>query len=365
MKLIANISRVFVGVLFIISGFVKIVDPIGTAIKLEEYFVVFGQNFGSVFETFIPFALFFSILITSLEIILGFALLFLYQVRTTIILLLLQIVFFTFLTFYSATTGEVTDCGCFGDAMPLTPWQSFSKDLILLVFIVILFLYRKRFNSISDNLKGTLTIAFITLSCLLFAKYNLDYLPVIDFRPYKVGANIHEKRNDGKAGVYHYKMEREGVEKVFEQYPSDGGWTYKDVVVVKEPTLPSINDFNLFDVNGIETTEEVLTGNVLFIISQKIDAVDTDQIENLGRFIKATSSISNLKIVLLTGSGFEKGNDLLSKMGAQLPTYIIDEVVIKAMIRANPGILLLKDGVVQLKRHYNDLPTIEELKSNL
>lgn len=364
MKLLANISRIFVGLLFIVSGFVKIVDPIGTAIKLEEYFVVFGTNFSSIFEVFIPYALFLSILITSLEIILGVALLLLYQVRTTIILLLVQIVFFTFLTFYSATTGEVTDCGCFGDAMPLTPWQSFSKDLVLLVFIIILFFYKNKFRSLSNNIKGTGAVAFTTLICLFFAKYNLDHLPVIDFRPYKIGTNINEKRNDGKAGVYHYKMIKEGTEKVFEKYPTEGGWEYKDVITVKEPTLPSINDFNLFDANGNETTDIVLEGNTLFLVVQKTDAVTLNQAQQLGRFVKSLSN-KELNVALLTGSGFEKGRALTSKMESELPVYIIDEVVIKAMIRANPGIMLLKNGDVKMKWHYNDLPTAEEVNALL
>ena len=364
MKLLANISRILVGLLFIISGFVKIVDPIGTAIKLEEYFVVFGTNFGIFFEIFIPYALALSILITSLEIILGVALLLLYQVRTTIILLLVQIVFFTFLTFYSATTGEVTDCGCFGDAMPLTPWQSFSKDLVLLVFIIILFFHKNKFNSRTNNIKGTGAIAITTLTCLFFAKYNLDHLPVIDFRPYKIGTNINEKRNDGVPGIYHYKMEKDGVEKVFEKYPTEEGWTYKDVIKVKEPTLPSINDFNLFDANGDETTDIVLEGNTLFLVVQKTDVITLNQAKQLGIFVKSIAN-KELNIALLTGSGFEKGRELTSKMTAEIPIYIIDEVVIKAMIRANPGIMILQNGNVKMKWHYNDLPTAEEVNAFL
>ena len=273
MKIIANIARIVVGVLFIISGFVKIVDPIGTAIKLDEYFVVFGDNFSPIFELFIPHVVMLSVLITSLEIILGVALLFLFQPKTTITLLFAQIVFFTFLTLYSAVTGEVTDCGCFGDAMPLTPWQSFYKDLGLLLLVVVLYIYRKKFNSKFDNKIGVGITAFTTLVCLFFAKYNLDHLPVIDFRPYKIGNNILEKRQDGKPGVVHYKMKRDGEEKMFENYPTEGGWTYVGYEAVVEPELPSINDFNLFDVDGNETTEEVLNGEQILLVSQKVDAV--------------------------------------------------------------------------------------------
>lgn len=362
MKIIANSARILVGLLFIISGFVKIVDPIGTAIKLDEYFVIFGDNFSPLFELFLPHVVMLSVLITALEIILGVALLFLFQPKTTIVLLFAQIVFFTLLTFYSATTGEVTDCGCFGDAMPLTPWQSFYKDLVLLILIIILFLYRKKFNAEFDNKIGFGVVAATTVACLFFAKYNLDHLPVIDFRPYKIGNNISEKRKDGKAGVIHYRMSKEGEEKLFETYPTDDDWTYVDYVTVKEPELPSINDFNLFDINGNETTEEVLSGKQIVILSQKIDAITDEQIAALATLAK-TAIANNIKPILLTGSGFEKGDELIKKMGIQLPVYTIDEVVVKAMIRSNPGIMILNEAVVRGKWHINDIPTFTDLEA--
>ena len=361
MKILANISRLVVGLLFIISGFVKIVDPIGTAIKLDEYFVVFSDNFSPIFEIFIPHVVMLSVLITALEIILGVALLFLFQPKTTIALLFAQILFFTFLTFYSAVTGEVTDCGCFGDAMPLTPWQSFYKDLALLVLVIILFIYRKKFKPEFDNKIGFGVVAVTTIACLIFAKYNLDHLPVIDFRPYKIGNNISEKRKDGKPGVIHYRMKKNGEEKMFETYPTEGGWTYVDYVTVKEPELPSISDFNIFDADGNETTDEVLTGNQILIISQKTDAITKEQLADLTILAKDALA-KNTKIALLTGSGFEKGNALLEKMGLEMPVYVIDEVVIKAMIRSNPGIMILNDGVVRGKWHINDTPALTDIE---
>lgn len=361
MKIIANIARILVGVVFIVSGFVKIVDPIGTAIKLDEYFVVFSDNFSPVFELFLPHVVMLSVLITSLEIILGVALLFLFQPKTTITLLFAQIVFFTFLTFYSATTGEVTDCGCFGDAMPLTPWQSFYKDLGLLILVIILFIYRRKFQPEFDNKIGLSVVATTTIACLFFAKHNLDHLPVIDFRPYKIGNNISEKRQDGKPGVIHYKMTKDGEEKLFEVYPTEEGWTYVDYLTVKEPELPSISDFNLFDINGNETTDEVLTGKQILLISQKTDVVTEKQLADLAILAK-NALASNTKIALLTGSGFEKGNQLLKKMGVEMPVYVIDEVVIKAMIRSNPGIMILNDGVVRGKWHINDIPALTDIE---
>ena len=135
-----TVIKVATGVLFIFSGLIKLNDPIGTEIKLEEYFEVFASDFGSFFKLFIPASLEIGLFLIILEVLVGFALLINYRFNITIKILLVLITFFTFLTFYSAYFDKVTDCGCFGDAIPLTPWQSFSKDLILVVFIVYLFL---------------------------------------------------------------------------------------------------------------------------------------------------------------------------------------------------------------------------------
>ena len=137
MSWVQTIARVVIGGLFIFSGLIKVNDPVGTAIKLEEYFNVFSTDFASFFAVFEPYALFFSVFLVVLEVVLGVAVLINYRMSVTIWVLLLIILFFSFLTFYSAYFNKVTDCGCFGDAIKLTPWQSFSKDMILLVLILI------------------------------------------------------------------------------------------------------------------------------------------------------------------------------------------------------------------------------------
>ena len=151
MRIIDQFSRFFVGILFIFSGLIKLNDPIGTRIKLEEYFEVFSVDFAAFFEIFVPFAMQIGMFLIILEVILGVALLFNYRMNITTWVLLLLILFFTFLTFYSAYFNKVTDCGCFGDAIPLTPWQSFTKDVILIVFIGHLFWYRDRFVPALSN----------------------------------------------------------------------------------------------------------------------------------------------------------------------------------------------------------------------
>ena len=135
MKLINQFSRFFVGGLFIFSGLIKINDPIGTEIKMEEYFDVFAQDFGSFFKIFIPWSLEIGMIMIVLELALGVAILLFWRMELTTWVLLALMVFFTFLTFYAAYFNKVTDCGCFGDAIKLTPWQSFWKDIVLMVFV--------------------------------------------------------------------------------------------------------------------------------------------------------------------------------------------------------------------------------------
>ena len=149
MKNLYTLSRYLVGILFIFSGLIKINDPVGTQIKLEEYFQVFSADFTPLFEHLVPLALILSVILCTLEIVIGIALLMNYKMKITRVILLSLILFFTFLTFYSAYFNKVTDCGCFGDAIKLTPWESFTKDIILLFFSLIIFiLYRKLKNQI-------------------------------------------------------------------------------------------------------------------------------------------------------------------------------------------------------------------------
>ena len=182
-KLIDNFSRIFVGALFIFSGLIKLNDPVGTEIKLEEYFTVFADSFSPVFEIFIPWALGIALFLVVLEIVLGVAVLLNYRMKVTTVILLLLILFFTGLTFFSAYTGKVTDCGCFGDAIPLTPWQSFYKDIILLVFVLHLFWHRKRMQPILSTAANRTIISFTTLLSVLVGWYAIEHLPYIDFRP--------------------------------------------------------------------------------------------------------------------------------------------------------------------------------------
>src|SRR5690606_24760184 len=185
MKAIALIARVIVGVLFIFSGLIKVNDPVGTAIKLEEYFHVFATDISDVFLVFVPYALFLSVFLSVLEVVLGLAVLIWYRMKITAWILLLIIIFFTILTFYSAYFNKVTDCGCFGDAIKLTPWESFGKDIVLTILILILFFNPRIFSSTFSGKVSNIIIIIFTLLNIGLAVYAINYLPFIDFRAYK------------------------------------------------------------------------------------------------------------------------------------------------------------------------------------
>jgi uncharacterized membrane protein YphA (DoxX/SURF4 family) len=185
-NIITQFSRLFVGILFIISGLIKLNDPIGFSYKLDEYFSepVFNMPY------FVPFTLAIALFLVILEVVLGVMLLIGYKSKYTTNSLLLLVVLFTFLTFYSAYFDVVKDCGCFGDALHLTPWQSFSKDIILLFFILILFFNKNLIKPLfSNSIQNIITYLSIVL-CAFMGFWVINHLPIKDFRPYKVGTNI-------------------------------------------------------------------------------------------------------------------------------------------------------------------------------
>ena len=289
MKNLYTLSRYLVGVLFIFSGLIKINDPVGTQIKLEEYFEVFSADFTPLFEYLVPLALILSVILCTLEIVIGIALLMNYKMKITRVILLSLIVFFTFLTFYSAYFNKVTDCGCFGDAIKLTPWESFTKDIILLFFSLIIFiLYRKLKNQIGffyikifDNatFRDSLII-FTFIICLIISFTAINFLPFIDFRPYKIGNDIVTLMKPSEELKYSYIMEKNGKEYEFDIYPNNEIYSFKELKLLNPKAQPKITDYNLWD-NDEDYTTESLSGNKLFIIIHDVNNIDKKLIDKI------------------------------------------------------------------------------------
>ncbi|MDW7693052.1 DoxX family protein [Flammeovirgaceae bacterium SG7u.111] len=363
MKNINKVIIIFLGVLFIFSGLIKLNDPMGTAIKLEEYFDIFAEDFASFFHFFSSYALPLAVFVTSLEVILGLALLVGFKLRYIILAMLGLIIFFTFLTFYSAYFDKVTDCGCFGDAIPLDPWQSFYKDVVLTVLILVLVSQLKSFSN-SAKIISKITMGSSVVFCMVLAWYVLNYLPVIDFRDYKVGNSIPQLMQPQAPCQYEYIMEKDGETFVFDTYPTDKSYEFKDMNIVNEKEcMAKIMDYNLIDTDGQDFTQESLLGKKLFVVVHKVKDTDLHVYEELSALVGAAENAGITPMVLTSeGGNFE---EFRHQVQLAAPYYFTDETVLKAMVRYNPGILLLEDGVVQGKWSGKAIPSPDELQSLL
>ena len=233
------VLRILVGGLFIFSGLIKVNDPVGTAIKLEEYFDVFSNDIAGFFAYLKPLALYLSVALVVAEVVLGVMLIFGVKLRQTIWALGLMILFFTFLTFFSAYFNKVTDCGCFGDAIKLTPWESFYKDLILLIFIGFIFWFREDLPEETPKWASILALVTFLVSTTL-AIYAIQNLPFIDFRAYKVGVNIPTNMQPSEPLEYTYVMKKGEEEFRFDQYPTEEGYEFVEMILKNPKALPKI-----------------------------------------------------------------------------------------------------------------------------
>jgi len=366
--------RIAVGLLFIFSGLIKINDPLGFSYKLEEYFEVFHITFLN------NLALTSAILLCSLEIILGFALLIGVRAKQVAWGLLLLIIFFAFLTFYSAYFKVVQTCGCFGDAIPLTPWQSFSKDLVLLLLIIVLFINRKIITPLFSAKTGDQLLYGSAVIAVLLGLYTYNFLPVIDFLPYKIGANLPEEMKTPPGAKpdefeidYNLKNKKTGATKSMtdKEYLSTNIWKDNNWEVIGTPEshlvkkgfTPKIIDLAIQDAQGNNYTQELLSNPFynLVIVAYDLTKTNNDAINRINALSLNLIQNYNVRTVLLTSTApgnataFAKQHHLLAEV------FYADGVPLKTMVRANPGIFLLKNGTVINKWHYHSLPAYDNL----
>ena len=363
MKYIVSISRIFVGVLFIISGFIKLNDPLGFSYKLQEYFSADVLNIPFLE----PYALIISILVVVFEVVLGVFLLIGYKPKFTVWSLLGMIVFFTFLTFYSAYFDKVKDCGCFGDALKLTPWESFTKDVVLLVFILILFVGIKHINPVLNKLSLTVVALASFIGSLGFAYHVLMHLPAIDFRAYKVGANIQEGMiipEDAPKPVqeftWTFKVDGEEKELVTNgSYPEvDGEYVGVETKVIEEGYDPPVKDFSI-ETEDVDYTEDFLNEeNLIMIIMYNLATAESDGVAKLKAF--SENAIKQGYVVIgLSASGLEEKQAFKTQHNLNFDFYLCDEKALKTVVRSSPGIVKLNKGTVIQKAHWNDIDDID------
>lgn len=374
-KLIFQFSKWLVGILFIFSGLIKINDPIGFGYKLQEYFEVFHIGFLSGWATGI------AVLLCVLEIVFG-ALLLLGIYRNFVVKgLLATIIFFTFLTFVSAVFKVVTSCGCFGDAIPLTPWQSFGKDVVLLLLIVYLFINRSLIQPITNNpgwQKAFFVIVF-ALS-LIFGLFTYNYLPVIDFLPYKVGSNIPENMKipegapvDEYLIMYDLKNTKTGETKTMsdKEYMSKEVWKDErwEVVgspskkLIKEGYKVKIRDLMITDASGTDYTKELIENPYysLVVVAYNLNETNENALAEANALALNAAEQFNIRTVLLTSNSAQDAEKFSKRMKLFMEIFYADAVPLKSMVRANPGVLLLKNGTIVNKWHYHSLPSFDKL----
>ncbi|RZK82606.1 MAG: DoxX family protein [Pedobacter sp.] len=374
-KAVLNFCRIFVGILFIFSGLIKANDPIGFGYKLQEYFEVFHLTF------FVDFATAIAMILCVLEIVLGALLLFGFWSKQVTAWLLATIVFFTFLTFVSAAFKVVTSCGCFGDAIPLTPWQSFSKDLVLLAMIVYLFLQRSLINPITQNkgLQSGLFAAVLTAS-LLFTQFTYHSLPILDFLPYKVGANIPQLMSTPPGAVpdeylimYNMTNKKTGEKKEIsdKEYLKTGIWKDDNWEIVGDPESklikegykPKIRDLKISDASGTDYTKEIIENPYysIVVVAWNLEETNENALADLNALALNATEQFNIRSVLLTANSAQFADGLSKRLKLFMEVFYADAVPLKSMVRANPGVLLLKNGVVVNKWHHSTLPSFDEL----
>lgn len=371
MKLLITISRIFVGVLFIISGLIKANDALGFSYKLDEYFTVFHMPFLSGASVLL------AMIICIFEVGLGVALLVGYRMVLVSWLLLLMILFFTFLTFYSAYFDVVKDCGCFGDALKLKPWQSFYKDLILLVFVLIIFIGRRRIKAVgSPRIAGVISFAGLLLSTW-FTWHCYAHLPVKDFRPYAIGKNISEGMKlppgavtDSVVMLFIYKDKKTG-----EKYEvgmdslskfSGNSETYEFVdridKLIREGDKAPIHDFAIRDVDDNDMAADFLSrpDYVFMLVAYDLEKSNTDVQSKVNEF-SLNCQKKDIEFFGLTSTIPSETDKFRHAHQNMFPYYFCDGTALKTIIRSNPGLVLMKGGTVIDMWHYNDFPTFEEV----
>ncbi len=365
MKYIRNASRIIVGIVFVFSGFVKGIDPLGSTYKFGDYFTAFGL------ESLEPLAFPLAIILSTFEFIVGFALIFNLKTKLNSWIVLIFMAFFTLLTLYLAIENPVSDCGCFGDAIIMTNWETFYKNIIILILTLIIFKYRYHFRSALTE-KKQYGLPGIGVALILFTTfYCYQHLPIIDFRPYNVGANIAEKMEipeDAPQPEYEtilkYKKDGEIREFTMDSLP-DSTWQWVETknIKVKEGYKPPIQDFYISTLEGEDITDIILDQDkfTFIMIAHTLEEASERNIDDIKNIAEHCRNNENCSFISLTSSLEKDIENYKEEHNIKFQFYNADEITLKTVIRANPGLILLKKGTILDKWHHNDIPSPKEI----
>lgn len=350
-----SIAQTLLALTFLFSGFVKAVDPLGTVYKIQDYL---HEGFGGVFQWAIPAAGVAAVCLIALEWLLGIAMLLNVRTQWTSWITLLFYCIMTPLTLYIAIANPVSDCGCFGDALVITNWQTFWKNIILLLLSICLVICRKAIPELfSWWMEIIITLAALG-SVAGIMGYSYTHLPQIDFRPYKVGNHIPtlmEIPDDAEVDQYEITLiyAKDGKEQTFtlENYPKgDPEWTFVDQksVLIKKGYVPPIHDFEIETLEGDYITQDILESEepIALVVMYDLTKTDTTQLEKLMHMIHEYP-----RVYFLTASGEEEIFAFAEELGwDEETTYstfcFTDPITLKTIVRANPGVIVVQNGTI-------------------
>lgn len=362
------ICRMLFGLTFLFSGFVKAVDPLGTAYKIGDYLDAFGigeLSFLAVAAAFVLIIIEFSI---------GFCMFFGIFVKQTSWVASAFMLFMTGLTLYIAIDNPVSDCGCFGDAVKLDNWHTFYKNIALDIILAVILICMRQYKEWLQPVPSAVMVLIAVLICLSIETYCYRHLPIIDFRPYKIGNNIPSLMTvpEGMpADRYEttFIYEKDGVRKEFglDNFPADDStWTFVDskTVLVEKGYEPPIHDFSLQLPDMGDITDIVLEnpGYTWLLVYPRLDKADTSEIDRINEIFDFADN-NNMAFFGMTSSSDDEIDKFTELHNIKFRIATTDEITLKTIIRSNPGLVLLKKGTVTGKWHYNDLPDDKEIKS--
>ncbi|MEY8588067.1 BT_3928 family protein [Phocaeicola sartorii] len=357
-----NACRFLLALVFIFSGFVKAVDPLGTQYKIQDYLEAFGWV--ALVPAFLPFLA--SVLQAMVEFCLGIYLLFGIRRRMTTLFVVVIMGVMTPLTLWLALSNPISDCGCFGDAVTLTNWETFGKNVLLLIAAVSVFKWGNRITPLVTKRFDWLVAMYAFLYILGMTLYCYRELPVFDFRPYRIGTDIRkgmEIPEGAKPTVYdtRFILQKNGVEKEFtlDDYP-DSTWTFVDsrTVVKEQGYEPPVRDFSIIrQEDGEDVTDEILTDDkyTFLLVAHQLSQADDSSIDLINELYDYSVE-HGYQFYCLTSSPDSDIEDWQERTGAEYPFCLMDDITLKTMIRSNPGLMLLKNGVVINKWSVNNLP---------
>jgi len=374
MKILSLISRIIIGAVFTFSGFVKCVDPLGTTYKFTDYFNAFG------WEPLTHIALPAAFFMCALELLIGIMLL--TNIKTNLAAwgALLFMAVFTPITFYLALYNPVTDCGCFGDALILSNWNTFWKNIVIDIFVVILFISRNKIKPYFRQRYEILLVSVFFVVAIGFEYYNYIHLPIIDFRPYKPGTNIVESMaippdapKDEYESIIYYEKNGETKGFTIENIP-DSTWKFvkTETKLLKSGYKPPIHDFNIVTIEenlsenlpvGEDITQKVLsdTSYSFLLIAYNIKKSNIEALKRANEIATYCDTLG-IKFYCLSASTTADIREAIRVNSLNYTFYATDEITLKTVIRANPGYVLIKNGVVVENWHFNDIPEVSKLE---